>query len=338
MTHADNSCESQDSGHETGHESGHESGQTPETTDRDSPNHGLVFDIKRYAINDGPGIRVTIFLKGCPLSCRWCHNPESISPRVQKMYSESKCIGCGECVDICPVQACELTSEGIVTNEGLCDRCGQCAEVCPALATEMSGRYESVEDLLRAIENERPFFDQSGGGVTFSGGEPLLYPRFLNEILDACGHRNIHRTVDTSGLAKTETLLEVAKRTDLFLYDLKLMDSARHKQWTGAGNKRILKNLQLLADTGAEIQIRIPLIKGVNTDKQNIEDTAAFVAALSGPIKTVALLPYHNVAGGKAAKLGQSHDPGEMSAPDAHDLETIIGQFSEHGLTASVGG
>ena len=330
MTHTANNCAS--------HDSGHNSGQTPERAEKDSPEQGLVFDIKRYAINDGPGIRVTIFLKGCPLSCRWCHNPESISPRVQKMYTESKCIGCGECVDICPVQACELTPEGIVTSEGLCDRCGQCAEACPALATEMSGRYESVEDLMRVIENERPFFDQSDGGVTFSGGEPLLYPKFLSKILDACGNLNIHRTVDTSGLAKTDTLLDVARRTDLFLYDLKLMDSARHKEWTGVGNQRILKNLQALADSGAEIQIRIPLIKGVNTDYQNIEDTAAFVATLAGPGKAIALLPYHNAAGGKATKLGQSHDPGEMSTPDAQDLEQIVAQFAGYGLMASIGG
>ena len=168
---------------------------------------GLVFDIKRFAINDGPGIRVTIFLKGCPLACRWCHNPESISPRVQKMYTRGKCIGCGECVEICPVQASRLTDAGIVTDHNLCIRCGQCAAVCPAAATEMSGRYETVSDLLSVIESERPFFDQSGGGVTFSGGEPLLYPDFLIEILDACGQLRIHRTVDTSGLAKTRSLL-----------------------------------------------------------------------------------------------------------------------------------
>ena len=298
----------------------------------------LVFDIKRFAINDGPGIRVTIFLKGCPLACRWCHNPESISPGVQKMYSKNKCIGCGECVSICPIQACELTPGGIVTDDSICLRCGQCAEVCPALATEMSGRYESIAELLKVIENERPFFDQSGGGVTFSGGEPLLYPDFLIRILDACGRLNIHRTIDTAGLAKTRTLLEVAKRTDLFLYDLKLMDSEKHKQWTGVGNRRILQNLEELAKTGADIQIRIPLINGVNSDEQNIKATAEFIAALSGPRKSVSLLPYHNVAGGKAAKLGQEYDPGTMAEPGEEELIRIIDQFAAFGLSASVGG
>jgi pyruvate formate lyase activating enzyme len=231
-----------------------------------------------------------------------------------------------------------LTSAGIVTDADLCTSCGLCAQVCPALATEMSGRYESVEDLLKVIEDERPFFDQSGGGVTFSGGEPLMYPAFLIEMLDACGRSQIHRTVDTSGLASTENLLEVAKRTDLFLYDLKLMDSKKHKQWTGAGNQRILQNLQALAETGAEIQIRMPLINGVNTDEQNIDATAAFVADLAGPAKTISLLPYHNVAGGKFAKLGKQYEPGLMAAPNDEEMERIIAQFASTGLTATVGG
>ena len=300
--------------------------------------HPLIFDIKRYAINDGPGIRVTIFLKGCPLNCRWCHNPESISPQRQKLFSAGKCIGCGECVTVCPQWACKLTAAGIVTDSKLCDLCGSCAEVCPTLATELSGEYRSTAELLKIIEKERPFFDQSGGGVTISGGEPLLYPKFLLELLTACGQRQIHRCIDTAGLAKTEILLEVAKRTDLFLYDLKLLDNKKHQEWTGIGNELILHNLIALAKTGAAIQLRIPLIRGVNSDEVNIAATAAFVAALPGTKKPISLLPYHNIFGGKDRKLGLRRNLDGMTEPTPEELQRIIQIFADHDLPAAVGG
>ena len=202
----------------------------------------------------------------------------------------------------------------------------------------MSGRQETVAALLKEIDKEIPFFDQSGGGVTFSGGEPLLQSGFLVELLDACGERQVHRAVDTSGYVKTAVLLEVAKRTDLFLYDLKMMDSDKHLRYTGVGNERILDNLTVLAETGAALEIRIPLIRGVNDDDLNIEATARFVAGLPGESKPVSLLPYHNIATGKHVKLGQPLDPAGMAEPSADDLERVAGIFSAHGLTASVGG
>lgn len=299
---------------------------------------GLIFDIKRYCINDGPGIRMTIFLKGCPLACRWCHNPESISPKIQKLFAAAKCIGCEECVKICPAQACRMTGQGMVTDPDLCTLCGNCAVVCPTKATEMSGRQETVASLLKEIEKEIPFFDQSGGGVTFSGGEPLLQPGFLIELLDACGERQVHRAVDTSGYVKLEVLLEVAKRTDLFLYDLKMMDPDRHCRYTGVDNQRILDNLAVLAETGAALEIRIPLIKGVNDDDLNIEATAKFVAGLPGEGKPVSLLPYHNIAAGKHVKLGQSFNAAGMAEASTADLERVAGIFSAHGLSVAVGG
>jgi pyruvate formate lyase activating enzyme len=298
----------------------------------------LIFDVKRYAINDGPGIRVTIFFKGCNLNCAWCHNPESIIPTAQKMYSKDKCIGCGTCVEVCPNSAIALTPNGIVTDLELCRLCGNCAEVCPTKATEISGHEESIEQIMNIIERERVFFDQSGGGVTFSGGEPLMHSSFLIKLLDECRERGIHSVVDTTGMAKTETLLDVAKRTDLFLYDLKLIDSERHKKWTGVGNERILENLKILSESGAAINIRIPLIRGVNDDIENIGGTAKFIASLAGDKKTVNLLPYHNIAQKKYEKLGREWKPDEMAEPTKNEQTEIISLFSEYGLTAQIGG
>lgn len=299
---------------------------------------GLLFDIKRYCINDGPGIRIAIFFKGCPLNCQWCHNPESITPAVEKLFTAARCIGCGECCRVCPVQACHLTAAGVVTDASRCTRCGRCAEVCPTLASEMSGRYRGVDELLAVIEKERPFFETSGGGVTFSGGEPLLQADFLVEMLKACGHRQIHRAVDTSGYAKTATLLKVAAHTDLFLYDLKLVDAEKHRRYTGVDNRLILANLVALAASGAAMQIRLPLIGGVNDDTDSLEAAAACVAALPGAKKPVNLLPFHDVARGKELKLGRLRGHGGFGEPGEEAIARAIAVFARHGLAASVGG
>lgn len=299
---------------------------------------GLIYDIKRYAINDGPGIRVTIFMKGCPLQCSWCHNPEGISPLMQKLYTPEKCIGCDCCIQVCPEQSCFKTPDGIKTEPARCTACGKCADICPTKATEISGRNVSIEDIVAEVEKDRIFFDQSGGGVTFSGGEPLLQADFLLLLLKEFGTRAIHRTVDTTGFAKSETLLNVAKHTDLFLYDLKLMDTTRHRKWTSVGNGLILKNLRLLAETGADIIIRIPLIKGVNADDENIVQTADFIAALPGKRKGVNLLPYHNIMAGKYLKSGIPFEEGQMCEPGDDDLERVVAVFAQYGLKATVGG
>jgi len=299
---------------------------------------GLVFDVKRYAINDGPGIRVAIFLKGCSLQCHWCHNPESISGKVQKMYNKAKCIGCKSCIEVCPEDVCTLSAGGIVTDLSLCTGCGACADVCPTKATEMSGRLATIEEIIAIVEKERIFFDQSGGGVTFSGGEPLMQHEFLTDALIELGEKSFHRAVDTSGFAPKEILLKVAKHTDLFLYDLKMMDSALHKKWTGVDNTVILENLQFLAKAGSCIDIRIPLIKGVNADRGNLEKSALFIANLPGEKKSVSLLPYHYSMVSKHEKLGQVFDGTAMSELTDNDKVEAINLFSSFDLKVTVGG
>ena len=299
---------------------------------------GLIFDVKRYSINDGPGIRVTVFFKGCPMRCAWCHNPESISTKVQKMVNRDRCIGCNSCVEVCPEGACELTKDGIVTDRGLCTGCGKCADICPTKATEMSGRCASVEEIVNIVEKERLFLDQSEGGVTLSGGEPLLQPDFLIALLDELGLRSVHRAVDTTGFARTKLLLDVAERTDLFLYDLKVMDPDIHKKWTGVSNRIILQNLVALSRTGAEINIRFPLIKGINSDFDNIDKSAAFIASLEGPKKKVSILPYHNTMVAKHLKLDSKFRGDSMAEPSENDIRETIDRFTQYGLAASVGG
>jgi len=298
----------------------------------------LIFDVKRYAINDGPGIRITIFLKGCPLSCKWCHNPESQNRLQQKMYASNKCIGSLECIKACPNEALTLIPQGIVTNGNLCEMCGKCAEVCPTKAMEMTGDLMTVDQVMTQIKKETMLMDKSEGGVTFSGGEPLLHHKFLIQLLDACGEEEIHRCVDTTGYAQTDILLEVAKRTDHFLYDLKMMDSSKHKKWTGIGNEKILENLKTLAATGARINIRIPLIKGINDDDKNIHDSAQFIRDLEGTKPLVNILPFHNIAEKKYEKLGEDYDKGEMAEPELKRQEEVVEIFKSYGIDAIIGG
>ncbi len=299
---------------------------------------GLIFDIKKYAINDGPGIRVTIFFKGCPLSCVWCHNPESIVSHTQKMYTPNKCIGDGKCIEVCPVDALQLTNEGIVSDPNRCTACGLCAISCPTKAIEMSGKKYETEELMRIIERETIFFDQSEGGVTFSGGEPLFNHHKLIELLDRCGEKNIHRVVDTTLFANTDIVLEVAKRTDLFLVDLKAIAPEIHKKFTGVSNEIILNNIKVLAENNHDFIIRIPFIKGVNADENTIRKEAAFLASIPWNRKEINLLPYHDIAKNKHQKLGNSYSPDHFATPSLEELTRAMDIFSEYAIRVSEGG
>jgi pyruvate formate lyase activating enzyme len=295
----------------------------------------LFFDVKRYAIHDGPGIRITLFFKGCPLSCVWCHNPEGISPRKQKMYTRKKCIGCQTCVANCPAGALQPAPDGgIRINHARCLHCGNCDARCPAKALETSGAEYSVDYLMSEIEKETVFMDQSGGGVTFCGGEPLAHAHTLLQLLRRCGERGVHRAVDTTLFAPQKTVVEVMKETDLFLADLKHMDSQKHRLYCGVPNERILANLRLITGAGKQTIVRIPLIEGINADEANISRSAAFLASLPWADKTVCLLPYHAIAAGKCEKLGAVYNPASlpMSPPTPEVLERCASIFRAHDI------
>ena len=299
----------------------------------------LIFDIKRFAINDGPGIRTTLFMKGCPLRCVWCHNPEGFEDRPVKMYTKKKCIGCQTCVEVCPQKNLVLTPDGI-KDLGHCTTCGHCTDECPTLALEMAGREWPMDELMQVVEKERTVMEESGGGVTLCGGEPLMHPDYLCEVLDELGRRNFHRTVDTTLFASPETVRRVAERCELFLVDLKMMDSDRHFRYTRVRNEQILSNIQMLSTLDTPFWARIPLIVGVNADDDNLMASAAFLAGLKRPPEVVNLLVYHDVGKGKHARLGTIYNPDALSmeAPSEEMQQHALGIMQSYGLNAKIGG
>ncbi len=298
---------------------------------------GKIINIKKYAIHDGPGIRTTIFFKGCPLACRWCHNPESQARASHRLYRNERCIGCRECVEACPEDAIQVGAPGLKWNPSDCVYCGTCAGICPAEAVELIGKTMTVDDVLAEIVKDTVFYDESGGGITISGGEPLMQPSFLMDLLDACGRLGYHRTVDTSGYADRQILFEAASRTDLFLYDLKHMDPEKHARYTGVSNEKILANLEFLSRQQAEIIIRFPVIPGHNTDPENIDQTGAFVSSLPG-VRRMNILPYHRAATAKYKNLGLKIKTSEIE-PSSHEfLESVARRLETYKLTVKIGG
>lgn len=274
-----------------------------------------IFEIKRFAVHDGAGIRTTVFLKGCPLKCLWCHNPEGLSAKPQLAYYAHKCIGCGECAAVCPTAAHSLTQGVHAFDRGKCVACGKCAKSCFSDALILYGKEMTVEALLPVLLEDREFFGNSGGGVTLSGGECLLQADFCAELLKALKNEGIHTAVDTSGFVSKEALDKVIPYTDVFLYDLKAFDEAAHIRCTGYSNKTILENLTYLESCGKKAEIRIPFVPDHNDDQ--LAKIAAFLQPLSH-ITAVRVLPYHNYAGSKYEALGIPNTlPAKLPDPEA---------------------
>lgn len=305
---------------------------------------GLVFDIQRYAIHDGPGIRTVVFLKGCPLHCLWCANPESINSDPELVVLPNKCIGCGKCVDSCPKGAVKMDQrEGMVTDPHLCTYCGTCVEVCPAAARVIYGKEMTVEEVWREVKKDLLFFRNSGGGVTISGGEPGLQPDFVKKLAELFSSRGIHVAVETCGSVNEEAFSKVISSVDLVLFDLKHLDPEKHKEYTGCSNTMVIGNLKNLASRIAggrkrpELVIRIPLIPGYNTQIKHLRSIAEFLRGLK-VIKDIHLLPYHRLGEPKYKRLRRKYPLQGLAAMEESEAEEYIGIFTGQGFEVRIGG
>jgi pyruvate formate lyase activating enzyme len=295
---------------------------------------GTIFNVQRFSIHDGPGIRTTVFLKGCNLRCDWCHNPESQRAPREIEFFPDKCIACGACVTAC-TQGAQLLLDGNkrVYQRDLCKACGLCVAECFADALLVSGEQRSVDQVVEEIAKDAEYYQTSGGGVTFSGGEPLLQPEFLRALLQACQQRGYHTAVDTAGNVPWERFAAVLPYTNLFLYDIKAFDEDIHRRYTGVSNRLIHDNLRRLSETGNEIWVRIPLVTGVNASSEEITAIAGLLAPLK-MVRQVEILPFHTLGAEKYDSLGRSYPAQGYQAPDQAQIDLILAVFETHGLSA----
>lgn len=296
---------------------------------------GLVFDVKHFAVHDGPGVRTTVFLKGCPLRCWWCHSPESQSPEVEIGFYPGLCIDCGVCVEVCSTGA--QTTVPLKIRRELCLGCGRCPEACYAGALVKFGDWATVEDVMREVDKDRMLYEASGGGVTLSGGEPTAQPLFASGLLKALKEAGYHIALDTCGQVPWETLNDITNHTDLVLYDLKHMDPRAHEEMTGATNELILSNLQKLTQRGSKTIIRVPVVPGLNDSTTNIQAMAGFLGSLKS-IVAVELLPYHGLGAPKYEALGREYQLGHLHPPTMDSLEEIRRALEAKGLKVIVEG
>ena len=312
---------------------------------------GKIYDIQGFSVHDGPGIRTTVFLKGCPLRCPWCHSPESQAFPSQMSYIAAKCIGtglCGECVRVCPAGAVVPGEEEDVPggsgkirrakwSRADCRGCTKCTEVCFPAALDLCGKDYTTDEVMAKLRKDFNFFQSSGGGVTISGGEPLCQPEFTIELLKKLKAEGIHTAVDTTGFVQTEIVARALPYTDLFLYDIKHMNSAEHKRIMGVPNEIIHENARYIAKNGGKLQVRIPVIPTYNDSMENLEAAAEFIAELGDAVTVVQLLPYHHFGASKYERI-QMYDPmpADLKPPTDETMEVYRQMMEKHGLNAII--
>ncbi|MBI4860047.1 MAG: glycyl-radical enzyme activating protein [Candidatus Riflebacteria bacterium] len=294
------------------------------------PTDGMIFNVQRFSTGDGPGIRTTVFFKGCPLRCAWCHNPEGLRPGPDLMWHEVRCIAHRACLAACAPAALELTEQGMRIDRDRCDLCGKCARACPAAAIEVVGRRRTPESLLEEALRDRVFYETSGGGVTVSGGEPMQQPDFLAAFLRLCRGAGLHTAVDTCGAAPWDRYEAILPLVDLVMLDLKIMDDARHREVVGASNATILENARRLAERGAPIWVRTPVIPGYTDGAANIAEIGRFIRDALGSVVRWDLLAYTNLGRPKSRRLDMPYAPGEAPLLTRDQMDSV------HRLASSI--
>ncbi len=299
-------------------------------------NTANIFNVQKFSVHDGPGIRTTVFFKGCPLKCLWCHNPESQSSKKQMLFDSDKCVLCGTCVKVCDQNAIKIENNKLTTDPDKCTCCRKCEMYCIPGARQVAGREYTVEEILKEVMKDKVFYEQSKGGVTVSGGEPLLQIDFVEELFKRLKEENIHTAVDTCGAVGFENIQRASRYTDLFLYDIKLMDDEAHREFTGMSNKLILDNLRKLSEIHKNINLRMPVIDGVNGDIRHIEKTIDFIKGLG--IKKINLLPYHDIARHKYKRLGILYEEERMRKPSDEKMQLFKEMFEKEEYEVKIGG
>jgi pyruvate formate lyase activating enzyme len=299
-------------------------------------NTAIITNIQGFSIHDGPGIRTVVFFKGCPLSCRWCANPECLYKKPEIGFLRSLCQQCGKCQEVCPNDAIRSGEDVYRIERSRCDSCGKCVERCDYGALVRYGDLMTVDEVWDAVRRDKMFYDASGGGVTVSGGEPLLHARFVKELFQLCHNERIGTCVETSGFVDADAFLEVIPVTELFLLDLKHMDSVAHKKYTGQFNDQILKNARVIIEKGVKVLFRQPLIPGVNDTMTNIEATAAFLKTLGKKALSLELMPYHRMGQDKYKALNMEYRMEKTHIMGYDELEAIKKAYMDLGIDCSI--